>query len=83
MWGAKQESRQLPGWWEWANLLVYTRDKDWTALERRMMGAATRRHLLQAGVLLLLLGVVGWAGFEVYRGPVEQFLARRPGGQEK
>jgi eukaryotic-like serine/threonine-protein kinase len=70
LWGAKQERRQLPGWWEWANIGLHTRPRDWTALERRMMGAAARRHLLQAGVLLLFLGVVGWAVFEVYRGPL-------------
>jgi len=71
LWGAKQERKQLPGWWEWANISLYTRSKDWTALEHRMLGAASRRHLLQAGVLLLLLGLVGWAIVEVYRGPVK------------
>jgi formylglycine-generating enzyme required for sulfatase activity len=71
LWSAKQESQQLPGWWEWANLLIHTRHKDRTALERRMLSAATRRHLLQAGVLLLLLSVFGWALVEVYRGPLK------------
>src|SRR5262249_48866598 len=71
LWGAKQERKQLPGWWEWANIRLYTRPKDWTALERQMLGAASRRHLLQAGVVLLLLGLVGWGIFEVYRGPVK------------
>jgi serine/threonine protein kinase/formylglycine-generating enzyme required for sulfatase activity len=75
LWGAKRESRQLPGWWEWANLLVYTRHKDRTALERDMLRAATRRNVLQAGVLLLLLGVLGAVLFEVYRGPMKaEFL---------
>jgi serine/threonine protein kinase/formylglycine-generating enzyme required for sulfatase activity len=70
LWGVKQENRQLPGWWEWANLLGYTRPRDRTALERRMLGAATRRHLLQAAVLLLLLVLASWVGLEIYRGPV-------------
>jgi formylglycine-generating enzyme required for sulfatase activity len=74
LWGAKQERKQLPGWWEWASIRLHTRPRDWTALERRMMSAAARRHLLQAGlqagVLLLFLGVVGWGVFEVYRGPL-------------
>jgi serine/threonine protein kinase/formylglycine-generating enzyme required for sulfatase activity len=70
-WGAKPESRQLPGWWEWVNILAYTRPKERTAPERRMLRAASRRHLLQAGVLLLLLGVVAWAAFEVNRGPLK------------
>ena len=30
LWGAKQERKQLPGWWEWANINMYTRPKDWT-----------------------------------------------------
>jgi serine/threonine protein kinase/formylglycine-generating enzyme required for sulfatase activity len=70
LWGAKQERRQLPEWWEWANLLLHTRHKERTDLERRMLAAATRRNVLQVGVLLLLVGLVGWAAWYVYSGPV-------------
>jgi formylglycine-generating enzyme required for sulfatase activity len=70
LWGAKQESRQLPGWWEWLNILTHTRPKDWTLLERRMLLTSTRRHLFQAALLLMLMGLVGWAVLYVVRGPL-------------
>jgi formylglycine-generating enzyme required for sulfatase activity len=71
LWGVKKESRQLPGWWEWLKLLLYTRNKDRTAPQRQMLRAAARKHLLQVGVLLLLLALIGWAVFEVMRGPLK------------
>jgi formylglycine-generating enzyme required for sulfatase activity len=71
LWSVKQDSRQLPGWWEWLNILLWTRPGNWTPPQRRMLRAATRRHLLQAAVLLLAATVFGWALWEVYRGPVK------------
>src|SRR5262249_40393163 len=44
LWSAKQERRQLPGWWEWGNILLFTRKKDWTASQCQMVRAATRKH---------------------------------------
>jgi formylglycine-generating enzyme required for sulfatase activity len=70
LWGVKQDSRQLPGWWEWLNLLLWTRSRNRTLPQRRMLQAATRRHLLQAVVLLLAAALFGWGLWEVYRGPV-------------
>jgi formylglycine-generating enzyme required for sulfatase activity len=70
LWGVKQDSRQLPGWWEWLNILLWTRSGNRTPPQRRMLQAATRRHLLQAVVLLLAAALFGWGLWEVYRGPV-------------
>ncbi|HKB41193.1 MAG TPA: hypothetical protein VKD72_32500, partial [Gemmataceae bacterium] len=70
-WSVKQDSRQLPGWWEWLKILLWTRSRNWTPPQRRMLRAATRRHLLQAVVLLLAATLVGWVLAEVYRGPVK------------
>jgi serine/threonine protein kinase/formylglycine-generating enzyme required for sulfatase activity len=58
LWAAKPQSRYLPSWWEWANILLFTRQTGRTELQRRMLGAATRKHLLQAGVLTLLLALL-------------------------
>jgi len=71
VWSLKQESRQLPGWWEWVNMLVWTRSRNRTPPQRRMLRAATRRHLVQALVLILVAGLFGWVLAEVYRGPVK------------
>src|SRR5262249_42705425 len=29
-WHAKPETRHLPAWWEWANIRLFTRKKQWT-----------------------------------------------------
>jgi hypothetical protein len=70
LWGVKQDSRQLPGWWEWLNILLWTRLKNRTPPQRHMLRAATHRHLLQAVVLVLAGALFGWGLWEVYRGPV-------------
>jgi serine/threonine protein kinase/formylglycine-generating enzyme required for sulfatase activity len=71
LWGVKQDSRQLPGWWEWLNLLLWTRSRHRTPPQRRMLRAATRRHLLQAALLVLVAALFGWGLGEAYRGPVK------------
>jgi formylglycine-generating enzyme required for sulfatase activity len=71
VWSHKQESRQLPGWWEWLNILLWTRARKRTPAQGRMLRAATRRHLLQAAVLVAVAGLFGWVLAEVYRGPVK------------
>jgi formylglycine-generating enzyme required for sulfatase activity len=64
VWSLKPETRHLPGWWEWLNILLLTRNKDWTNSQRRMMRVATRQRLFQASVLLLLQVLLGWGIFE-------------------
>lgn len=71
LWSVKQDSRQLPGWWEWLNILLWTRSSNRTPPQRRMLRAATRRHVLHAGVLVLVAALLGWILAEVYRGPVK------------
>jgi eukaryotic-like serine/threonine-protein kinase len=71
VWGVKQDSRQLPGWWEWVNILLWTRSRNRTPPQRRMLRAATRKRMLQAAVLGLVAALSGWVLTEVYRGPVQ------------
>jgi formylglycine-generating enzyme required for sulfatase activity len=65
-WNAKPVSRHLPAWWEWVNILLFTRKRDWTPTQRRMMRNAGRFHAVRGVALLVLLLVLGWIGFEVY-----------------
>jgi serine/threonine protein kinase/formylglycine-generating enzyme required for sulfatase activity len=65
-WAAKPENRQLPTWWEWATIRLFTRRRQWTAPECRMMRQATRTHTRRAAVVLGALLVVGWVMFEQY-----------------
>jgi formylglycine-generating enzyme required for sulfatase activity len=71
LWSVKKETRQLPGWWEWGKILLFTQHKDRTAPQRQMLRAAARKHLVQAGVLVVLLAVIGWAVFAVIQGPLK------------
>jgi serine/threonine protein kinase len=64
VWNARPRSRHLPTWWEWVTIRLRTRPRDWTPPQRRMMRAAGRRRLAQAGALALLLGLLGWAAVE-------------------
>ena len=41
LWTAKPENRHLPAWWEWANIRLFTRKRDWTSSQRKMMRTAT------------------------------------------
>ena len=40
LWTAKPENRHLPAWWEWTNIRLFTRQKDWTPSQRKMMRKA-------------------------------------------
>jgi eukaryotic-like serine/threonine-protein kinase len=66
LWNAKPETRHLPAWWEWLNIRLFTRKKDWTPPQRQMMRKAgrfftVRGALLAAALVLLLWGA--WEGF--------------------
>jgi hypothetical protein len=46
-WNAKPENRRLPSWWEWLNIRLLTRRKDWTDSQRRMLRKAGRYHAVR------------------------------------
>jgi formylglycine-generating enzyme required for sulfatase activity len=66
LWGAKPESRHLPSPLEWLNIRLWTRKKDWTGTQRRMMGRAGRVHGMRALGLAILIALASWAGIEGY-----------------
>ncbi|HEV3444521.1 MAG TPA: SUMF1/EgtB/PvdO family nonheme iron enzyme [Gemmataceae bacterium] len=61
LWSARPENRHLPGWWESLNILLFTREREWSASQRRMLRAGSRLHLIQLGVLAILLVLAGAA----------------------
>ncbi|HEV3262230.1 MAG TPA: SUMF1/EgtB/PvdO family nonheme iron enzyme [Gemmataceae bacterium] len=66
LWQARPERRHLPAWWEWANIRLCTRKKDWTPAQQKMMGKAARYHAVRGFVLvacLALLALGSWEGF--------------------
>jgi serine/threonine protein kinase/formylglycine-generating enzyme required for sulfatase activity len=64
-WHAEKKNRFLPAWWEWANILIYTRRNDWTGPQRRMMRRATRYHFVRTCALAIVLVAAGLAAFEL------------------
>jgi serine/threonine protein kinase/formylglycine-generating enzyme required for sulfatase activity len=65
-WNAKPENRHLPAWWEWLNIRLLTRKRDWAPPQRRMMQKAGRYHAVRGVAILLLLLLLGWGGYEGY-----------------
>jgi serine/threonine protein kinase len=58
LWQSKPTSRHLPSWWEWASIRRFTRRRDWTAPQRRMMDRAGLHYAVRGmGVAVLLAGI--------------------------
>jgi eukaryotic-like serine/threonine-protein kinase len=65
-WNAYPAKRQLPAWWEWANIRFLTKAKNWTEPQRKMMRKAGRYHAVRAAAMasvLALIGLGSWEGF--------------------
>jgi serine/threonine protein kinase/formylglycine-generating enzyme required for sulfatase activity len=60
LWVSRPQNRYLPVWWEWISILLFTREKDWSEPQRRMMAKATLHHGMQTGVLLAIVLVAVW-----------------------
>ena len=66
LWSAKPENRRLPTPWEWANIRLLTRKKDWTNPQREMMKRAGWVHGLRTLGLAALIALLTWGGIEGY-----------------
>jgi formylglycine-generating enzyme required for sulfatase activity len=70
LWDAKRQNRNLPAWWEWLYIRLFTRANDWTAPQQQMMHRAGRRLALRAALLaagLMLLTCGRWEAFGRFR----------------
>jgi serine/threonine protein kinase/formylglycine-generating enzyme required for sulfatase activity len=65
-WNAKPKNRYLPSWWEWASIRSLTDKKSWTEPQRKMMKRAGRFHGVRFSMLVIVLALLGWGGFESY-----------------
>ena len=64
LWSHRCESRHLPPLTDWIRLLLLTRPGRWTPVERRMLRAASRRHLTRTGIVLTaVLSAAAWLQF--------------------
>jgi eukaryotic-like serine/threonine-protein kinase len=67
LWHSKRESRHLPAWWEWLQILLWTKSRDRTAGQQQFMRTATRYHAVRGIVLAVCVVAVGMLGLEVRR----------------
>ena len=58
LWKTKPESRQLPGFLEWAKIRLLTSSKTWSHAQRRMMRQAGMRCLGRTLVVCLIAAIV-------------------------
>jgi eukaryotic-like serine/threonine-protein kinase len=65
LWRDRPEPRLLPSLTEWLGILGNTRRRSWTEAERRMMRAATRRHLSRLAAALGLAAALALAAREL------------------
>ncbi|HVC93590.1 MAG TPA: formylglycine-generating enzyme family protein [Pirellulales bacterium] len=56
----------MPSWWEWPNILLFTKRGKWTAPERRVMRAAGKYHGLRFTGLLVLVALAVFMGLDAY-----------------
>jgi formylglycine-generating enzyme required for sulfatase activity len=77
LWTSKPQNRYLPAWWEWANIRLFTRRKDWTAPQKKMMRQAGRFHALRGGMLTVALIALSLLGYEALGRLKAQHLRER------
>jgi serine/threonine protein kinase/formylglycine-generating enzyme required for sulfatase activity len=58
VWNARPEKRQLPTLWQWLTVLCWTRKKNWTPAERKMMRRASRYQARRGLAVTIVLAVV-------------------------
>lgn len=61
------DARHLPGWWEWSSILLFTRRRDWTSPERRVMRVAGRRYVVRVAIMTIFLVAAALIGRETRR----------------
>ena len=79
-WNAKPENQQLPSLWEFLDIRWLTDKKDWTGLQRKMMGKAGRVHAMRSGIVAAMLVVASIVGVGTRHAVVEKQNATRAEG---
>ena len=66
VWNARPENRQLPSLLQWFTIRWWTRKKNRTPPQKKMMAKAGRYHAVRGLAVAMVLALVGWGGL---RGP--------------
>lgn len=65
LWQTKKENRHLPAWWEWANIRLFARKRNWNPTQRKMMRAALKNYTVRGFVAVTAVCLVVLATFSV------------------
>ncbi len=63
-WQRSGENRFLPSLWEDLSIRLLTRRHDWSDAQRQLMRKSAAVHGFRAALVLVLVGLFSWAGFE-------------------
>jgi formylglycine-generating enzyme required for sulfatase activity/tetratricopeptide (TPR) repeat protein len=80
LWNARPQSRHLPAWWEWLNIRLFTRRRDWTPPQQQMMRKAARFHAVRGVMLAAVLAALTLTGLAVQSQVVEKANASHAAG---
>ncbi|MBS0263387.1 MAG: SUMF1/EgtB/PvdO family nonheme iron enzyme [Planctomycetes bacterium] len=75
LWKARPDVRLLPTWWDLARIVLWTRHRDWTPIERQVLAQTARHHARQFLISVTLLAAV--VGLLQYRSSAKQNAALR------
>lgn len=65
LWSKRPSRALLPSVTEWLSIRMFTRRRDWSSSERKLMGQTDRFYLGRAFLLLVVLLLSGWGVYEV------------------
>ncbi len=77
IWHASPQRRHLPSLDEWVAVLALTKPAGWGEVERRMMRVASKHYALVGTVLLVVFGVAGFLGGEMWQRTRARALAEQ------
>ena len=66
MWVNEPDVQQLPKWWEYFNILAFTRSRDWSQPQQRMMTEAGRYYATRLAALAAIVLALAWGSREAF-----------------
>ena len=67
LWNARPETRQLPTWWEYLSIRLFTESRRWSTQERKLIRSAGRHHAVRKVglmVFLIAIAIATWQFFD-------------------
>jgi formylglycine-generating enzyme required for sulfatase activity len=66
LWQSRPQTRFLPSWYEWLDIVLFTPRRGWTEPQRQMMRKATQYHVARTGILAVVFAVLALAAWQGY-----------------